>query len=301
MNHTFNDISTFTAVVDAGGFSAAAKVLNVSRSAVAKSVSRLEFALGVRLLHRTTRKQGLTDDGQAFYEYCQRAINELRAGKAQLESGLKVARGKLRVSMPVLLGRLCIAPVLTKLASGHPELELDLNFNDRPVDLIEDGFDLVVRNGRIGDGSGLMARRIGRERMILCASPQYLAERGCPTSLTDVGLHEAIAYGRNGRMQIWRFPNEGGIPHELVPNAKWRFDDLDAISDAAEAGRGIAWLPLWLIKGRLASGNLQQILPSVGSVFSEINVLWPETPHLPVRVRVAIDALAAAIPNLSDA
>src|SRR5579859_1450539 len=123
-------VSIFVETVDAGGFSAAAARLNLSRSAVGKTVARLEDRLGVRLFHRTTRRQSLTDDGQVFYERCLRALEELRVGELLLESGRQEAVGRLRVSMPVLFGRRCVAPILTRLALGHPKLELDLNFTD---------------------------------------------------------------------------------------------------------------------------------------------------------------------------
>lgn len=140
-------ISIFVETVEAGGFSAAADRLHLTRSAVGKTIARLEQRLGVRLFNRTTRMQSLTEEGRFFYERCLRAVEEIRLGEAMLESGRHSVRGRLRISMPVLFGRLCIAPILENLLDEHPELELDLSFNDRIVDLLEDGFDLVIRNG----------------------------------------------------------------------------------------------------------------------------------------------------------
>ncbi len=206
MVDTFKDVPAFVAAVEANSFSGAARRLNVSRSAVGKAIARLEARLGVRLFHRTTRSQGLTDDGQAFYERCERALAELRAGQALLESGHKAASGRLRVTMPVLFGRLCVAPVLMRLAGAHPKLELDLSFGDRTVDLIEDGFDFAVRNGPLGPGSGLMSRRIARQRTMVHASPGYLEQHGRPDALADLTRHQAITYARAGRIQTWLFP-----------------------------------------------------------------------------------------------
>jgi DNA-binding transcriptional LysR family regulator len=159
-----NGVSVFVEAVEAGGFSAAALRLNLSRSAVGKTIARLEGRLGVRLFHRTTRSQSLTDDGQAFYERCLRALEEIRAGEAMLESGQQEATGRLRVSMPVQFGRRCVAPILSHLAEKHPRLELDLNFSDRLVDLLEDGFDLAIRTGPLDQSAGLMTRRIAYHR-----------------------------------------------------------------------------------------------------------------------------------------
>lgn len=147
MSEMMDGVEVFVAAVEAGSFAAAAVRLHLTRSAVAKTIGRMETRLDVRLFHRTTRSLALTEDGQGYYERCVRALDELRAGKAALDSGRNEAAGRLRVSVPVLFGRRCVAPVLTQLAAEHPKLELDLSFSDRPVDLIEDGFDLAIRNG----------------------------------------------------------------------------------------------------------------------------------------------------------
>ena len=295
-----NDVPTFVTAVEAGGFSAAARRLHLSRSAVGKAVARLEGRLGVRLFQRTTRSQSLTDDGQAFYEHCQRAIGELQAGQAMLESGRKVASGKLRISMPVLFGRLCAAPVLTRLAERNPELELELDFRDDIVDLIHDRFDLVIRNGPLGDGPGLMTRRIGFERTMVCASPSYVERHGQPTKLSDLTRHQAITYCRNGRIQTWLFPRERALPQQVTPQSRFRFNDLGAIVDAAANGLGLAWLPNWLVNDRIAAGTLIRILPGESCLVGHVNAIWPEAPHLPMRVRVAIDALAKETLGIAD-
>ena len=143
------DLPVFVAAAEAGGFATAAARLHLSRSAVGKAVARLEGRLGTRLFHRTTRVLALTEDGAAFLDHGRRALAELQAGRAMLESGRREASGRLRVSMPVLFGRQCVAPVLIRLADAHPKLELDLNFSDRSADLVEDGFDLAIRNGAL--------------------------------------------------------------------------------------------------------------------------------------------------------
>ena len=301
MIEALNDVPAFVVVVEAGGFSAAAGKLHVSRSAVGKAVARLEGRLGVRLFHRTTRSQSLTEDGQAFYERCRRALDEVRAGAALLDSGRKTVSGKLRVSIPVLFGRLCVAPVLTRLAAIHPELEIELNFSDRPIDLIEDGFDLAVRNGPLGEPSGLMSRRVGQQRTLVFASPSYIDRHGAPGTLDDLNHHAAIVYARGGRVLQWRFPCEGAAPLDVRPPARLRFDDLGAIADAAVAGFGLAWLPSWLVREELRSGALVRLLVDAPALVSDSYAIWPQTPHLPMRVRVAVDALADEVPGRSAA
>ena len=292
-----SDIPLFVAAVEAGGFASAAARLNLSRSAVGKAVARLEARLGARLLHRTTRTLVLTEDGQVFFEHCRRGLGELQAGQAMLDAGRREVSGRLRVSMPVLFGRQCVAPVLIRLASAHPRLELDLNFSDRLVDLLEDGFDLALRNGPLQPWPGLMARRVAQQHMRVCAAPSYLAAMGVPKGLADLERHQAILYGRAGRVLNWRFPGEAGAAREITPPSRLRFDDLGAIRDAVVAGHGLAWLPCWLIRPEIVSGRLVTVLEDLPSHVFDTRALWPQTAHMPLRVRLALDALAAELPE----
>jgi DNA-binding transcriptional LysR family regulator len=291
-------IHEFVAVVEAGGFAAAAARLNLSRSAVGKTVARLEARLGARLCHRTTRALSLTDDGQAFYERCVRMLAELEAGEAALESGRVEPSGKVRVTVPVVFGRRCVAPVLYEAARQHRQLKLEVSFTDRPVDLIEEGYDLAVRNGHLRNVAGLMTRTLARQRMTVCGSPAYLAERGRPVELEDLARHETIAYARASGATPWIFPDENGAMVEAPIDSRIRLDDLEAISDAATAGMGLAWLPCWLIRARVASGELVRVLDNRRAAEFNSSGLWPQSPFLPSRVRVLIDALAARLPAM---
>jgi DNA-binding transcriptional LysR family regulator len=293
-------VDVFVAAVETGSFAAAAERLHLSRSAVAKAVARVEKRLNVRLFHRTTRSQKLTEDGQVYYEHCVRALEELRAGEAALESGRRDAAGRLHVLAPVLFGRRCIAPLLARLAMEHPKLELDISFSDHPADLLENGFDLAIRNGEIGDGTGLMTRIVSLQRMTVCASPNYLAEHGRPETLEDLPTHQAITYGRDVQCRKWQFPTSNGELLDATPSSRLRFDDLEAIADAAEAGHGLAWLPCWLIQDRVRSGLLVPLLGNVPRLVFKTHALWPVTPHLSLRVRMAIDAIAAELPGYAE-
>ena len=300
MSEILSGVEVFVAAAETGSFAAAAERLLLTRSAVAKGVARVEARLGVRLFHRTTRRQSLTEDGQAYFERCVRALEELRAGQAALETGRRDVAGRLRVSAPVLFGRRCVAPVLARFAAQHPNLELDLSLSDRPVDLVEDGFDLAIRNGPIGDGAGLMTRTIALQRMTICASPAYLDAHGAPKSIDDLSSHHAVAYGRSGQAKPWLFPMDNGETLEVAPSSRLRFDDLDAIADAAEAGFGLAWLPCWLIRERVRIGALALVLEAAPRLVLKTSALWPQSPRLSLRVRLAIDALAAALPGSAE-
>jgi DNA-binding transcriptional LysR family regulator len=293
----FDGVQVFVEAVEAGGFAKAADRLSLTRSAIGKAIARLEERLGVRLFHRTTRSQSLTEDGQQYYERCVRAIEELRAGESLLESGRREVVGRLRISLPVLFGRYCAAPILRAYARLHPRLELELSFNDRQVDLIADGFDLAVRNGALGNGTSLRARRLVSQRKVLCASPTYVAARGEPHSLADLSRHDLLVYWRHDHGLAWQLPDSTGALIDVSVTSRLRFDDLEVIADAAVDGMGLAWLPYWLVRDRVRSGDLVELWGDRPSATMECYAVWPVTQYLPLRSRLAIDVLATELPK----
>ena len=296
MTDTLKDIPVFVASVEAGSFAQAAVRLHLSRSAVGKSIARLEERLGVRLFHRTTRSQRLTDNGALFYERCPRALEEIRGAESQLETGKHQVNGRLRVAVPVLFGRQCIAPLLIELAQEHPGLELEMSFSDRVVDLVEEGFDMAVRNGALADSSVLVARRLGEHRMVLCAAPDYLLKNGQPQTVDDLRQHTAINYTRAGRVLPWQLMDYDGTSRTFIPRSSLNMDDLQAICDAALAGHGLAWLPCWMVIKEIQQGDLVPLLKQAPDVRFDVHAVWQQTPHLPLRVRIAIDMLVKRLP-----
>jgi DNA-binding transcriptional LysR family regulator len=297
MSERISGINAFVTAAEAGSFALAAQRLHLSRSAVGKSIARLEERLGVRLFHRTTRSQSLTEQGQSFYERCARALAELDEAEAELAAGQTVPSGRLRVSVPTLFGRRCVAPLLIELAQRHPQLELEMAFSDRNVDLIEEGFDLAIRTGVLASSATLAARKLGNQAMIVCATPAYLAAHGTPQTMGELEQHHGLGYYRAGSM-TWRFLDEGGRVKEVQMNSRLRFDDLETIAQAALAGLGITWLPSWLVAGELQRGELVRLLEHERPFSFELHALWPHTRHLPSKVRAAIDQLVAHIPVL---
>lgn len=298
MTDTLKDIPVFVAAVEAGSFAQAAIRLHLSRSAVGKSIARLEERLGVRLFQRTTRSQSLTDNGALFYEHCLRALEEIRGAESLLETGKQQVSGRLRVAMPVLFGRQCVAPLLIALAQEHPGLELEMSFSDRVVDLVEEGFDMAVRNGTLQDSSVLVARRLGEHRMVLCAAPDYLLKKGTPQSVDDLLHHAAINYQQAGRVLSWQLMDSEGASHTFTPRSSLNMDDLQAICDAALAGHGIAWLPCWMVSKEIHQGKLVPLLKQAPDVRFDVHAVWQQTPHLPLRVRIAVDTLASRLPSV---
>lgn len=300
MRDRLEGVSVFVETVEAGGFSRAADRLALSRSAVGKAIARLEARLGVRLFHRTTRVQTLTEDGQAYYERCQRALEELRAGESFVESGRADVVGMLRVSMPVLFGRYCVSPVLVNMAREHPKLELDLRFSDLVVDVLGEGYDLAIRNGPTVEGSGLRTRKLLSQRKILCAAPSYLKERGWPDDIASLASHDALVYARsNQQIHAWQLHDEDGKLKDCELDWRLRFDNMEAIADAAVAGVGIAFVPDWLVREHLREGRLMTLLDNRPSAMLDTFAVWPDTPYLSKRLRLAIDTLVEHLPNLT--
>lgn len=299
MGDQLSGIAAFVRAAEASSFAVAAEQLGLSRSAVGKAIARLEQRLGVQLFHRTTRSLRLTDEGAAFYERCAGALADIRDAEEDFDAAKRRPVGRVRISVPVLLGRHCIAPILVELAAMHAQLELDVAFSDRPADLLADGIDLAVRTGALGDEADLKARRLGVQSMVLCAAPSYLDMRGTPKGLDDIGSHAMLAYGKAGRVVPWRF-DDGGRRHEIKPAGRLRFDDLEAIADAAARAGGLAWLPSWLVAARLRAGQLVEVLPALRGAGFEIHAVWPLGRYLPMRVRAVIDALAGQVPAMLD-
>ncbi len=290
-------MAVFVKAVDLGSFAAAAAALGLSGPMVGKHIRFLEERLGVGLINRTTRRQSLTDFGRAYYERCRLILAEAEAADALAVDHLSEPCGKLRVTMPVHFGRHCVLPVLTELAKRYPKLDLDLSLGDPITDLAEGGYDLAIRTGELEDRSDLIARRLARQRMVVCASPNYLDTHGRPDRIEDIGRHKAIIYARSARFRPWLFPCGDAPPLEVRPNSRLRLDDLDAIADAAVADMGLAWLPYWLIRDRVQAGTLEVLLPEQPEFLYDCHALWLRTPHLPLKVRLAVDALAAALPG----
>ncbi|AZE87774.1 LysR family transcriptional regulator [Pseudomonas orientalis] len=280
----FDGVELFLQIVESGSLSAAAERLNLTRSAVGKGLARLEARLGTCLLQRSTRRQRLTEDGQAYYEHCLRALSELEAAESVLESGRQQPRGRLRASLPLAFGHHYAAPALWSLMDRYAELEIEICFCDRMIDLAQEGFDIAVRIGPLPDTDRLSARRLGEQVMGLTASPAYLQRRERIERIEDLALHRGIAYRSNNA-------HRSRLVTPLV------LDDLQAVADAAIAGVGLAWLPSWLIAHYALRGQLEAVLPGYREQPAPIHVIWPTAPHMPAKIRCAIDALVAATPS----
>lgn len=295
MRDNIEGIDVFVASAEAGSFARAADRLALTRSAVGKTIARLEERLGVRLFHRTTRSQSLTEQGQIYYERCLRALAELRMGQALLESGRRDVAGKVKISMPVLFGRHCIQPILLDLAIEHPGLELDLRFSDHVVDIVHDGYDLVIRNHSPGAGRGFASRLLARQHKVVCASPDYLDRRGTPIQVEDIPAHDALVYWHKGHQYPWTFRAADGAVIEAELAWRLQFDNYEALTDAALKGMGLACLPDWLVREPLRDGRLVAVLADMASDGFETYAIWPTARFLPLRIITVVERLASGL------
>ena len=291
-------IAAFVQAVQSGNFSVAAQRLHLSRSAVGKAVARLEEQLGVPLFQRTTRSQKLTAEGELFYQRCLRILAELEGAEDELAGDRQTPRGRLRLSMPVLLGQRCLAPILLELAERWPDLRLELSFNDRKVDLLEEGIDLAIRSGSLDDTPGLRARPLGEHLMVVCAAPAWLARHGTPHTLEQLAELPAILYGRSVQGASWVFQDAKGAFHEIRPPVRLLLDDLDAMRLAACRGLGVTRLPNWLVDTALRSGQLVALTFAERAQPIVLHAIWPDTRHLPYRVRLVLEELVERLPPL---
>lgn len=298
MNHRLEGVAVFVQVVEAGSLVLAADRMRVTRSTVSRTIAKLERRLGTRLFHRTTRRQSLTEDGFAYYKYCLRALSELDAAEAALESGRREPRGRLRVSLPVLFGRHCVAPVLVSMARKHPKLEVELSFSDRAVDLIDEGFDLAVRIGPLPDTTSLSMRSLGVQRLGIGAAPSYLAAHGTPQRVEDFANHQGIMYSHRGEDAPWQILDEKGNSREAQVHACLRLDDLQTMADMAVKGLGLVCLPYWLLEPYVRTGQLAMVAAATRATSMGIHIIWPQTRYMPSKTRISIDALVAEIPAL---
>jgi DNA-binding transcriptional LysR family regulator len=284
-------IGVFVQAADAGSFTLAGERLGISKSGVAKSIARLEEQLGVRLFNRTTRSLSLTDEGQTFYQGCVRALAELEGAQSAVTTRQQIPAGRLRVDLPVVFGRRWVLPVLLDVAARYPALELDVTLTDRRVDMVEEGIDLVIRIGALDDSATLVARHLGVQKSVVCASPGYLDTHGRPASLEDLADHACITFGRGSKATPWLFIGADGRPLSYPVRGHLGFNHSEAILDAALAGHGLALLSNWLVAEHLTSGRLEAVLPQATTQGFPIHALWPQTRHLTTKVRVVVDEL----------
>ncbi|PMS20840.1 LysR family transcriptional regulator [Trinickia dabaoshanensis] len=297
---TLSGLAVFVRAAETLSFVTAGRALGISASAVGKSIAKLEQSMGVRLFHRTTRRIALTEEGAIFFERCRHALQEIEDAQAQLSQASDAPRGRLRVSMPTIGYRL-VLPVIGEFRARYPEVELDLDFSDRHVDVIEENFDVVIRGGQPADSS-LKARPVAPYRFVVCASPDYFVRHGVPRQAQELSAHVCLRfkYQSSGKLQDWLIDGAAASCGDAA-RAPLVFNNAEAVLAAATEGLGLAYLPDFLVRQAIAQGHLQTALDASTTLEGVLRALWPANRHVPPRLRVFVDFLAERLGGTAGA
>lgn len=289
----FQEMRVFVAVVEAGSFVGAADALNLSKAAVSRTVSELELRLGVRLLHRTTRRLSLTEEGEVFFARCKDLLAAVAEAEAEVSERRGQAVGALKVSAPFSYGVLRLAPLWGSFMAAHPQIRLDVTLSDRFVDLVDEGFDLAVRIARL-PSSSLVSRRLSATRLVLCASPRYLRKHGRPRRPADLAGHAVLAYSLLAAGDTWEFEGPQG-PEPVRVQPLMRSNSGDTCRAVALAHQGIVLQPDFLVGEDVQAGRLVELMPEYRSPELGVYAVYPSRKHLLPKVRRLIDHLAQAL------
>lgn len=297
-------MAAFVKAVDVGSFAGAAAALAMSPQMIAKHVSWLESRLGARLLNRTTRRQSLTEMGKAYYERCKVVLADAEWADALADEAQQAPRGRLRINAPVSFGTHTLTPVVGRYLRRYPEVEIDLVLNDRYVDLVEEEFDAVFRIGQLKDSS-FLARELAPFRIVACASPAYLLEKGVPQTPADLERHDCLAYvsATGPAASEWRFMRDkDSFPVKIKP--RLRLNDAKALLVAALHGSGIVYIAEDLARDSLMSGALKRVLPGFDTPARPMHLIYhPDrrpTPRLKTFVAAVVKELGHAAPGASS-
>jgi DNA-binding transcriptional LysR family regulator len=286
-------MSSFVAVVDAGSFIGAAQATGASKAAVSRHVGELERRLDVRLLNRTTRRLSLTEEGRMFFERAKELLESIDEAESLLTLRAGEPRGTVRVNAPLTFGALHLAPLWGPFADANPQVSLDITLGDRVVDLVDEGYDLAIRITAIPD-STLIARKLASTRVVLCASPAYLAKRGVPAHPHELAQHAVISYSYWSTRDEWHFSGpDGAVSVRIGPRI--HTNNGDTCRRAALADQGFILQPDFIVGEDLRRGDLVEVMPSYRSIELGIYAVYPSRKHLPLKTRRLIEHLSNAL------
>jgi DNA-binding transcriptional LysR family regulator len=292
-SNRFGDIVAFVTTVKAGSFTAAASSLGLTRSAVGKSIARLEARMGVRLLNRTTRTLSTTDEGMVAFERCRQILEDLDEVEATMALRRARPTGTFKLTAPLSFGQRHILPLLDAYLKEWPELRANIWFTDRFVDLVDEGIDIAIRIGTPKDDTQLLTRTVGWQQFITCASPAYLARCGVPETPQALDGHDTVALLAGERPTPWRFQSADGLYLREQPG-RLNIDSSEATREAALSGFGLVHLPTYITGNDLRAGTLVEVLKAYRAPPDAIRVVYPSRRHLSPRVRGFIDLLTAS-------
>jgi DNA-binding transcriptional LysR family regulator len=286
----FLEMQTFAAVIDAGSFVGGANALEMSKAAVSRYIGDLENRLGVRLIHRTTRKLSLTDEGEVFYARCKELLSHLVDAEAEVTSRVDEAVGLVRINAPVTFGIIHLAELWGEFTANNPRVSLDITLSDRVVDIIEDGFDLAVRIAQLPNSS-LVSRKLASTRIVLCATPTYLKRAGKPKHPSELRAHSLLAYSYLAMKDTWDFDGPEGVVN-VKTNPRIKANNGDTCLAGALKHQGIIFQPTFLVGPHLQSGALVELLPEFRGPELGIYAIYPTRKLVSPKVRLLIEFLA---------
>ena len=295
----FKHLASFIQTAKSGSFTAAADVLNLTPAAVSKNVATLEQSLNVRLFNRTTRNMSLTDEGRLFFAQAQTAFEMLETAAEQIGHAPDHITGTVRVSVSYPIGQHLVMPHLGELLNRHPDLEVQLIYNDHLVDLVKENFDLAIR-GMVSEDSALIVRPVGKLHTCLAATPDYLAKHGIPKRESDLDAHQILSsQTATGKPRAWLLQQRNGVAKAYQPiRSRFTTSSADSLLQAALQGLGIAQLPVYLIWPHLLSGSLKTVLSNIHQPMQyELSIQYPHRTMLAPRVRVVLDFLLDVMKN----
>jgi DNA-binding transcriptional LysR family regulator len=284
-----SSFAVFAEVVRHRSFTGAARATGIAKSAVSKRIAALESRLDVRLLNRSTRRLSLTDEGVRFYEHCAAMLESARAAEESLAGATRGIAGQLRINAPVTFSQMHLARAVSSFVRKHPAVRVHLSTDDRFVDVVEAGFDIVIRIGRLSDTS-LYARRLATDRVVIVASPRYLARAGEPDSPEDLVHHDCLHYELVARAAEWRFRGKNR-PLDMPTSGPFETTDGTVLRRAAIAGLGLAVVPFYMVAKDVAAGRLQLVLEGARRGQIGVYALYAHRAHLPLRTRAMLDFL----------
>lgn len=286
----FENMHAFVRIVEAGSISAAADRIGVAKSVISRRLKELEEHLGVELFHRTTRQMNLTDSGRTFYHQSVRILEDILEAEHATSQFHGALKGSLKVALPLSFGLMHLGPAINAFLQAHPDIEFDLDFNDRQVDLLAEGFDLSVRIASLPDSS-LIARRLAPIQAIMCASPAYLERMGKPRVPEELINHRCLVYSLISNFDTWNLYDADGqlIKTRIIPYLK--ASNGEFLRDAAAAGMGIVLMPTFIVYKEIENGQLIPLLTDYRYLQLAAYAIYPQTRHLSRRVRAFVDFL----------
>ncbi|GAK87267.1 transcriptional regulator LysR family [Vibrio ponticus] len=288
-------IRAFVRVVQTGSFSATGRELNTTQTTISKKVAALESKLGVKLLTRSSRDHALTPAGAQYYETCVLILNELDEAEAKARSEVALPQGTIRIAAPIAFGRLVIAPIIAEFFELYPDIQVDLSLSDKHIDMISEGIDVAIRAKQLEDSS-LVARHLFENRMLLVASPEYLAKWGEPSKPEQLKQHNCLVYSRLQSLNVWHFERQGKT-YSVPVSGNFKSDNGDVLLEVALNHMGIVQMPIWMVEQHLADGRLKQVLSDYDGQNLPFNAIYPRSRYVPLKVRCFIDFLKEKLTN----